>query len=159
MQLTHDDKRPTPHGGQCRVRIYQGGIYPGESDELPVVICTELPDNEGMSIRVAAKQIAAEVLANHPDMFAVGLGPIPGEAVEAEPDKPCIWIEHYEDGARGTLSDPATFNLVEFNLVEFASYKVQDIRRAGEWRREIGEPSRLPLDRDMVERLVGSPVD
>jgi hypothetical protein len=154
MELTHDYIRPTPNGGQCRVRIYQGGIYPGERDELPVVICTELPDNEGMSIRDAAKQIAAEVLANHPDMFAVGVGPIPGEVVEAEPDKPCIWIEHYEDGARGTPSDPATFDLVEFE-----SYRVRDIRRAGEWRREIGEPSRLPLDRATVERLVGSRVD
>jgi hypothetical protein len=161
MELTQDYILTTPRGGRCRVRIYQGGIYPGDKDELPVVICTELPDNEGMSITNAAEQIAAEVLANHPDMFAMGLGPILSEAVEAEPDKPCIWIEHYEDGARGTPSDPrgTPSDPVTFDLVEFSSYRVRDTRRAGEWRREIGQPSWSPLDRATVESLVGSPVD
>jgi hypothetical protein len=53
MEKTHDYIRPTARGGRCRMRIYQDG------DELPVVVCTELPDNEGMSITNAAGQIAA----------------------------------------------------------------------------------------------------
>ena len=51
------------------MRIYQDG------DDLPVVVCTELPDNEGMSITNAAEQIAAEVLGNHPDVFAIASPP------------------------------------------------------------------------------------
>jgi hypothetical protein len=73
------------------VRIYQGGINPGDVDELPVVICTEVPDNEGMSIRNAAEQIANEILANHPDVFST---PAPYSTPDSEYDKPFVWIEH-----------------------------------------------------------------
>ena len=144
MEKTHDYIRPTLRGGRCRMRIYQDG------DELPVVLCTELPDNPGMSITNAAEQIAAEVLASHPDVFdPFSLGDIPG----IEYDKPFIWLEHYVDGARGTPQDRASFD-----LVEFAHYQVRNVMRAGEWRKEIGEPSWSALDRATVEALVGSPV-
>jgi hypothetical protein len=32
-----------------------------DTTELPVIVCTELPDNKGMSITNAAELIAAEV--------------------------------------------------------------------------------------------------
>jgi len=146
MEKTHDDILPTPRGGRCRVRIYQGDV-----DELPVVICTELPDNEGMSITNAAEQIANEVLANHPEVFAT-IAPSATPSIRDE--RPFIWIEHYEDGARGTPEDPATFD-----LVEFSHYEPKDVLRAGEWGKEIGEPSWRPLDRASVETLVGARVD
>ena len=63
LMLVSDYVHPTPRGGRCRIRIYE------EAGELPVVLCTELPDNEGTSITNAAEQIAAEVLANHPGVF------------------------------------------------------------------------------------------
>jgi hypothetical protein len=44
----------TPRGGRCRVRIYERATL----GELPVVVCTELNDNEGRSITNAAEQIA-----------------------------------------------------------------------------------------------------
>ncbi len=56
------------------------------------MICTEPPDNEGMSITDAGK-----VLVSKPDVFdPVIVGRF------NEYDKPFIWIKHYEDGARGT---------------------------------------------------------
>src|SRR5215208_6039880 len=63
LELTHDYIHPTPHGGRCRVRIYE------DTTELPIIVCTELTDNPGMSITNAAEQIAAEVLENHPHVF------------------------------------------------------------------------------------------
>lgn len=127
--LVNDYIHPAPRGGRCRVRIYEASSRAGE---LPVV-CTEPPDNEAMSITNAAEQIAAEVLQNHPDVFdPFSLGSIPG----IEYDKPFVWIEHYLDGAGGTPSDPATFD-----LVEFSHYEPRGVLRSGEWRKEIGEPS------------------
>jgi hypothetical protein len=145
MEKTHDYIRPTLRGGRCRMRIYHDG------DELPVVVCTELPDNEGMSITNAAEQIAAEVLVDYPDLFdPFSPGIIPG----TEYDKPFVWIEHYTDGAKGTPSDPATFD-----LVEFAHYEPRDVLRAGQWAKEIGEPSWSALDRARVEALIGEGVE
>lgn len=69
---------------------------------------------------------------------------------------PLVWIEHYEDGARGTREDPQTFD-----LVTFSSYEVEDLgqlRYLGEQRQRIGEPFWKPLDRATVEALVGTPV-
>ena len=118
---------------------------------MPVIVCTELTDNPGQSITNAAEQIAAEVLENNPHVFdPFALASIAGLSY----DKPFVWIEHYEDGARGTSSDPATFD-----LVEFSHYEVRGELRAGQWAKEIGTPSRKPLDRASVEALVGSPVD
>jgi hypothetical protein len=55
------------------------------------------------------------VLENHPHVFdPFALASIAGLSY----DKPFEWIEHYEDGARGTPSDPATFDLVEFSRYE-----------------------------------------
>jgi hypothetical protein len=68
-------------------------------------------------------------------------------------DKPFVWIEHYLDGARGTPQDPATFD-----LVEFSHYEPRGVLRAGEWRKEIGQPSWSALDRATVEALVGQAV-
>jgi hypothetical protein len=94
-----DYEHPTPHGGRCRIRIFE------RSGEVPIVICTEPPDNPGMSITNAVEQIAGEVLANHPDVFdPFSLRNIPG----VEYEKPFVWVEHYLDGARGTPHDPST---------------------------------------------------
>jgi hypothetical protein len=140
--MVEDYTTPAPRGGRARVRIYQTRAF-----ALPVVLCTEPQDNPGMSITNAAAQIAAEVLEKHPDVFdPFAIAAIGGIGY----DKPLIWIEHYQDGARGTPEDPATFN-----LVKFSHYEPQAVLRAGEWRKEIGEPSWSALDRASVETLIG----
>jgi NAD(P)-dependent dehydrogenase (short-subunit alcohol dehydrogenase family) len=64
---------------------------------------------------------------------------------------PLVWIEHFEDGARGTPEDPHTFD-----MVTFASYEVEELGAyMGEERKGIGEPSWKPLDRATVEALIG----
>ncbi len=145
--LTGDYIYHTPRGGYCRVRIYTGGFGTGD---LPVVICTEPTDNEGVSITNAAAHIAAQVLESKPKVF----DPVIVGQYADQYDKPFIWIEHYEDGARGTPADPATFD-----LVEFSHYQSQEVFRDGEWVNEIGKPRREPLDRASVEALVKRPVD
>jgi hypothetical protein len=47
--------------GRCRVRIYLSE----EERDAPVVICSELPSNEGSSVTYSANQIAAEVIRYH----------------------------------------------------------------------------------------------
>jgi hypothetical protein len=144
--MVEDYTIPTPRGGRARVRIYQTNAF-----ALPVVLCTEPEDNEGMSITNAAEQIAAEVLSNHPEIFApFSIASDSGIGY----DKPFVWVEHYQDGARGTPEDPATFDLVAFE-----HYEPREVLRAGEWAKEIGEPRWKSLDRATVETLIGEPLD
>jgi hypothetical protein len=58
MHLASDYIYPTPRGGTCRIRIY----LPEDGRDAPVVICSELPYNEGSSVTYSAEQIAAEVI-------------------------------------------------------------------------------------------------
>jgi hypothetical protein len=140
--LVSDYVHPTPHGGHCRIRIFESA-----SDDLPVVVCTEPDDNAGMSITNAAEYIAAAVLAQNPEIFdPFSLGSVPGVGY----DKPMIWIEHYQTGARGTPEDAATFD-----IVEFSHYEPRAVLRAGEWGKEIGEPSWMPATRQEAEALAG----
>jgi hypothetical protein len=82
MYMAADYIHPTPHKGSCRVRIYQPDLPIEGSDarDEAVVICTELPANEGMSVTDAAERIAGEVIDFH------------------RLPTPLVWIEHYEDG-------------------------------------------------------------
>ena len=61
MHLAVDYIHPTPKGGKCRIRIY----LPEDERDAPVVICSELPKNEGSSVTYSARQIAAEVIRYH----------------------------------------------------------------------------------------------
>jgi len=133
MHLAADYVHPTPHGGRCRVRIY----LPEEERDAPVVVCTERRDNPGMSITNAAERIAAEVISSH------------------QLPTPLVWIEHYQEGARGTTEDPHSFD-----LVLFSHYQIENLHPyLGEKRQRIGEPSWKPLDRATVEGLIGGPLE
>jgi len=77
--MAADYIHPTPHKGSCRVRIYRPDL-PVESSaarDEAVVICTELPANEGMSVTDAAERIAGEVIDFH------------------RLPTPLVWIEHF----------------------------------------------------------------
>src|SRR5215213_3047789 len=127
VRLATDYIHPTPRGGRCRVRVY----LPKEELDAPVVICSELPTNEGSSITYAAEQLAAEVIRHH------RLRP------------PVVWIEHHPlettDGSTET-----------FDLVDFSSYEVSErTPYMGETRLALGEAMWKRLTRDMVDVLVG----
>src|SRR5215207_424685 len=120
----------TPRGGRCRMRVY----LPTEEQDAPVVVCSELPTNDGASITYAAEQLAAEIIHYH------ALTP------------PVVWIEHHPpettDGSTET-----------FDLVAFSTYEVKE--RApymGETRLSVGEATWKRITRGMVEVLVGEEV-
>ena len=121
---------PTPRGGRCRVRVY----LPEDKRDAPVVICSELPNNDGSSITYSAHQIAAEVISSH------------------RLQTPLVWIEHYPLEATDNAKET-------FEMVVFSSYEV--IERApylGETRLTLGEPTWKTLDRETVEVIVGQGV-
>lgn len=114
---------------RCRIRLY----LPYEATDAAVVICSELPDNPGRSVTEVAEQIAAEVLAH----FKLPAPP--------------VWIEHHPP--KLTNGEEETFD-----LVTFIHYDVQKVLRGRTWSKEIGLPTRKPLDRQTVETLVGQRV-
>jgi hypothetical protein len=126
MHLAIDYIHPTPRDGLCRVRIY----LPEDERDVAVVICSELPNNEGSSVTYSANQIAAEVIRY--------------QKLSSAP----VWIEHYPKEATDGHSET-------FELVVFSSYEVKE--RApylGETRLTIGEPVWKTLDRVSVVALV-----
>ena len=130
MHLAVDYIHPTPRDGMCRIRIY----LPDDEQDAPVVICSELPKNEGSSVTYSAHQIAAEVIRYHK---------LPAP----------VWIEHY-------YSKEATDGASEtFELVVFSSWEVKESAPyLGETKLTLGEPRWKSLDRESVEALVGEEV-
>jgi hypothetical protein len=130
MHLASDYIHPTPRAGRCRIRIY----LPEEEQNVPVVICSELPNNGSTSVTYAAEQLAAEVIRSH------------------RLPTPLVWIEHWpEESTNGGEEN--------FELVVFSSYEV--VERApylGETRAWIGDATWKTLDRTAVEVLVGGKV-
>ena len=130
MHLASDYIHPTPREGKCRIRIY----LPEDERDAPVVICSELPNNEGSSVTYSSHQIAAEVIRYH--------------RLSTKP----VWIEHYPKEATDGHSET-------FELVVFSSHEVKE--RApylGETRLTLGEPRWNSLDRESVEALIGEEV-
>ncbi len=134
MHLATDYIHPTPKGGRCRVRVY----VPDEEGDAPVVLCSELPHNTGLSVTAAAEVIAGEVIS------------VISEYVNRAP----VWIEHHPPGQGATDGRPETFELVLFSSLEVSEVLVE-----GRWRKEVGIPTAWkPLDRAMVETLIGEAV-
>ncbi len=99
-----------------------------------MVICSELPYNEGSSVTYSAEQIAAEVIRYN------------------KVPTPMVWIEHYPKEATDGRAET-------FELVIFSSYEVTE--RApylGKRRLSIGTPIWKMLDRRSVETLIGQEV-
>jgi hypothetical protein len=130
MHLASDYIHPYKDAGgrlaRCRVRIY----LPEDMHDLPVVICSELPNNPGGSITNSAEVVAAGVIRAN------------------ELPTPLVWIEHWPKESTDGGEEV-------FELVVFSSYEVAE--RApylGETRAWTGEPTWKPLDRASVESLV-----
>ena len=112
------------------MRVY----LPSDEQDSPVVICSELPTNDGASNTFAAEQLAAEVIHYH------ALTP------------PVVWIEHH-------LPETTDGSTETFDLVAFSSYEVKE--RAPymrETRLSLGEATWKRITRGMVELLVGGEV-
>jgi len=132
MHLATDYIHPTPKGGRCRVRVY----LPDEEEDAPVVLCSELPSNTGLSVTEAAEVIAGEVI------------PI----ISAQAGRPPVWIEHHPPVTTDGRSET-------FDLVLFSSLEVSETLVEGRWRKEVGTPTAWKrLDRTMVETLIGEAV-
>jgi len=130
MYRASDYIHPAPRGGKCRVRVY----LPEDKGDAPVVICSELPNNDGSSITYYAHQIAAEVISYNEFLL------------------PPIWIEHYPPETTDGSSET-------FEMVVFSSYEViEKARYLRETSLTIGEPTWKALDRETVEVLVGQEV-
>ncbi len=114
-------------GGECRIRIYrEDGQAPVEA---PVVICTQLPENDNTSVTNMAEYLAAEVVEGN------SLPP------------PLTWIEHYPEH-EGEVG--------EYSLVAFSSWKPEETLLGGVWRLRVGRPSWSHLDPEDVEDLIGA---
>jgi hypothetical protein len=50
---------PTLKGGSCRVRVY----VPEEEEDAPVVLCSEIPTNPGLSLTRATELVAGEIIS------------------------------------------------------------------------------------------------
>lgn len=101
---------------------------------MPVVLCSELPNNPGGSITNSAEAIAAGVIRANS---------LP---------TPLVWIEHWP-------KESTDSGIETFDLIVFSNYEVTE--RApylGETRARIGEATWKPLDLASVEVLVDAKV-
>ena len=108
-------------GGKCRIRIYR------EEGRSPVVICSQLPDNDNTSVTNMAEYLAAEVIEEHklPALLT--------------------WIEHYPEH-EGEIG--------EYSLVRFSSWELTEVYLGGVWRRRLGSPRWSPLRPEEVDDLI-----
>jgi hypothetical protein len=108
-------------GGRCRIRIYR------EDGHAPVVICSQLQDNENTSVTNMAEYLAAEVIKEH------------------KLPTPLTWIEHYpeHEGAVG-----------EYSLVRVSSWELTEVCLGGVWRCRVGSPRWSPLRPEEVDVLI-----
>jgi len=118
-------------GGAC-FRIFVSDA--SELDVPAVVVVTEVEDNPGQSVTNAIEWIVGETLHAH----------------SLDPSETVV-IEHYENGARGTPEDPATFDLVAFPNPAPKPL----LLRTGRWILQMGEPEWKALDRKTAEARVG----
>jgi hypothetical protein len=110
-------------GGKCRIRIYQ------EDGQAPVVICSQLPDNDNTSVTNMAEYLAAEVIEEHKLLT------------------PLTWVEHYPEH-EGDIG--------EYSLVRFSSWRREEVRLGGVWRYRMGSPAWSPLSTQKLEALLDS---
>ena len=123
-------------GARCRIEVYQP--EPGDAARRPVIVCTELADNDNTSVTNVAEQLAAEVIARHfPHLLDA---PAAGA-------QPVVWLEHYPAGGlwRGDAYDAVTFT----------PWRVRVEHLGGVVRRRLGEPDWRRLSRAQVAALLG----
>ncbi len=121
-------------GAVCRVRIFRpAGL-------LPVLLVTELPENQNTSVTNMAEYLAADLLIRH---FSAQKPGAPA---------PVWYVEHYphapEDARRPGNS---------FDVVAFARWTPEPSYVFGHGRMKLGLPSWHPIGEDELAALVGMP--
>jgi hypothetical protein len=117
-------------GGICRIEIFQEEEWP------PIIVCTELPENDNTSISLMAECLAAEVVLEHfPATFE-------------EIGEPFIWIEHHPGVPK--LGMPPSYLWVSFD--SYAPRLVQ--RFDGMPRVALGQAHWTHVDRTAFEALI-----
>lgn len=120
---THHYRGYWDEGGVCRIRIYQ------EEEQVPVVVCSQLPENKNTSVTNMAAYLAVEVVER------------------SELPIPLTWIEHYPEHSGETG---------EYSLVEFSNWKIREVCLGGVWRGRIGTPTWFHLKLWEVRELIFS---
>jgi hypothetical protein len=108
-------------GGKCRIRIYH------EDGRAPVVICSQLPNNDNTSVTNMAEYLAAEIIEKH-GLFT-----------------PLMWVEHYPEHEE---------EIGEYSLVTFFRWRPEKVCLGGVWRPRIGSPWWSPLSPEEVNVLI-----
>lgn len=137
MELTHDFRKPYHGfwntGGLCRIRVYE------EQGQKPVVICSQLPNNDNTSVTNVVEYLAAEIVEEF-------LPDLPDSAV------PFLWVQHYPPES---LPDYVS---ERFSLVTFSSYQAVT-KRTGRpnlpERLTLGEPTWEEISHRKVNELIG----
>jgi hypothetical protein len=109
------------NGGKCRIRIYR------QDGHAPVVICSQLQDDENTSVTNMAEYLAAEVIKEH------------------KLPTPLTWIEHYPEH-EGEVG--------EYSLVMFSAWEFEESCLGGVWRCRIGSPGWSPMRPEEVDVLI-----
>ncbi len=125
-------------GGRCRIEIYVPEA--GEAERRPVIVASELDENDGSSVTNMAEYLAAEVIATH---FPYLLD------APADGGQPVVWLEHYP---------PRHGAPAEYDRVTFASWRIRVAWLGGALRRALGTPEWARLDRAAVAALLGEGV-
>jgi len=92
----------------------------------PVVICSQLPDNDNTSVTNMAEYLVAEVIKEH------------------RLPTPLTWIEHYPEHEG---------EVAEYSLVRFSGWEPVEACLGGVWRYRVGPPWWWPLKPGEVEML------
>jgi hypothetical protein len=108
-------------GGRCRIRSFQ------EEGRAPVVICSQLPDNDNTSVTNMVEYLAAEAIEEHSLLT------------------PLVWVEHYPEH-EGEIG--------EYSLVRFSNWTLREVCLGGVWRYRIGSPRWSHLPSEAVDDLL-----
>lgn len=122
-------------GGVCRLRIFEGEGRP------PVVVLTELDENENTSVTNMVEYLAAEVISK--------LLPWRWDF-----DPPAIVLENYP-GRRSPTFPQRQPGRPDYDVVTFSSWTPKAIWQAGIKRIRLGEPDWMFLSLPEVAALIG----
>jgi hypothetical protein len=120
---------PFSRRGQCRIRIFE------QPDGTSVVIATELPDYQGVSVTNGAEAIATQVCLRY--------GPDPGRTA---------FIEHYDDRAELQKWAARGIQREIIGRTDGESFDFVIFQRIGE---QLKNPLWKPATKATVEALIG----